>query len=615
MKIIKFLLYILCFFTIFLNINSTFALQTKVEDVFNDIDSNYKYLDELQSLYDRGMILADENWNFNPQSLLNRDEFVWIAMHVICRECIVPNTPQDLIDKYEWTKPFFDVPIDNNYMYCIADAKDNWYVVWYDVWYTCEDGTHKDSDTPFCIENKITLEEALAVLLRNSWIFTIENNQQVMSDISAWIITANISNDVSPKNPDWSVYTFYWYLKKALEYTLTDYDIYGKQKVYKLLEPDANWNLNPKKSITKEEFLLLAYITTKANSCSIKEPSEYNLSAEILIYEDECKDTAPDYYNVLPNRWNYSFRWDAWPLAESFWWLEYYWEFVNRDTWQKMTRQWKCTWWFSFPDDWIWDVTLTIIDSFWNMAKATAELFIYQNDIWLSVEITWVPISWYEPLPVDFTSIVAGWDGNYSYAWDFEDGNTSNEKNPKNTFEKSWVYEVVLNVKDWAWRKARASLMVKVYPWTACSKSCGCDYWYVCSSQDVNTCSINGVCLKDTDLDWIFDNEDKCVYVPWVKENFGCPILDKPCSWWCQTWYTCSVNWYCQPMQAMSLFCAIPANWSSIFWNAICDTCPCENDFDFIAQLRKCDVVFPAIVSPDWTNIYSKWNNFQVPYK
>jgi hypothetical protein len=35
----------------------SFANAAKVQDVFKDIDSNYKYLDELQALYDRGMII------------------------------------------------------------------------------------------------------------------------------------------------------------------------------------------------------------------------------------------------------------------------------------------------------------------------------------------------------------------------------------------------------------------------------------------------------------------------------------------------------------------------------------------------------------------------------
>jgi hypothetical protein len=49
-------------------------------------------------------------------------------MQVICRECIVPNTPDYLKEKYNNTKPFFDVSGSNDYFYCIADAKDNDFV-------------------------------------------------------------------------------------------------------------------------------------------------------------------------------------------------------------------------------------------------------------------------------------------------------------------------------------------------------------------------------------------------------------------------------------------------------------------------------------------------------
>jgi hypothetical protein len=90
--------------------------------------------------------------------------------------------------------------------------------------------------------------------------------------------------------------------------------------------------------------------------------------------------------------------------------------------------------------------------------------------------------------------------------------------------------------------------------------------------------------------------------------------LDRLCSLWCSSWYSCWVNGYCVPDKLAS-YCIIPQNWSSIFWNSITDTCPPKYEFDFLSKLRKCDVVFPAIVSPDWTDIYSKWNNFQVPYK
>jgi hypothetical protein len=47
-----------------------------VEDIFSDINKDYKYYKEVQELYNRGMIFPDENGKLNPEKLLTRDEFV-----------------------------------------------------------------------------------------------------------------------------------------------------------------------------------------------------------------------------------------------------------------------------------------------------------------------------------------------------------------------------------------------------------------------------------------------------------------------------------------------------------------------------------------------------------
>jgi len=53
-----------------------FTATPLVEDIFSDISADYEYRDELQALYDRGMIIPDGSSRFNPQTFLNRDEFV-----------------------------------------------------------------------------------------------------------------------------------------------------------------------------------------------------------------------------------------------------------------------------------------------------------------------------------------------------------------------------------------------------------------------------------------------------------------------------------------------------------------------------------------------------------
>jgi len=124
----------------------------------------------------------------------------------------------------------------------------------------------------------------------------------------------------------------------------------------------------------------------------------------------------------------------------------------------------------------------------------------------------------------------------------------------------------------------------------------------------------------DTDWDGVFDNLDKCLIISWDKNNFGCPILNKKCLKnseinTCKSWYICSEKWFCEVDNTKKNECIYPQNGSSIFWNVICNSCPCDYKIDFLSTLRKCDIVLPAIVSPDWSEIYSKWTPYQIPYE
>jgi hypothetical protein len=47
-------------------------------------------------------------------------------------------------------------------------------------------------------------------------------------------------------------------------------------------------------------------------------------------------------------------------------------------------------------------------------------------------------------------------------------------------------------------------------------------------------------------------------------------------------------------------------------WNVSCNSCPCKNNIEFFSTIRRCDIVFPAISSPDGSTIYKRWNYFEV---
>jgi hypothetical protein len=136
----KIFLFLLSFF---LFVNVGFASNILVENVFSDIDSNYQYRDELQALYDRGTIVADESGQFNPNSPLNRDEFVGISMEVICERCIQPHTEYQFIEKFFNEDVYFDINNSNPYFYCVAQADEQNYVRGYDIGQSCQDGTSR----------------------------------------------------------------------------------------------------------------------------------------------------------------------------------------------------------------------------------------------------------------------------------------------------------------------------------------------------------------------------------------------------------------------------------------------------------------------------------------
>jgi hypothetical protein len=105
-----------------------------------------------------------------------------------------------------------------------------------------------------------------------SGILTNEGAQKIRQDIKDGKITQALASDVLPKNPDGSVYSFYPDFKVALDYSVVEYDKNGNKKIYRLIEKKDD-KLRPKKSMTKEEFLRMAYVALKANSCVDLKPN------------------------------------------------------------------------------------------------------------------------------------------------------------------------------------------------------------------------------------------------------------------------------------------------------------------------------------------------------
>lgn len=484
----KIILSLLLFFV------SSTAFWANVEDVFNDVSKDYKYYNELQFLYDRWIFSPDENWNLSPYSLLTRAEFVAVTMEVSCNKCMPPNVPFDLINKYD-SEPFFDVKKSDDFFYCIADAKEKNVVRWYSDWYLCEDWTYSENQTPFCQENFVTREEAIAVLLRNSAIFSIEDNKEITDLIFKWSISVPLAVDVLPLENGYP-YGFYGYFKKALEYeyndTLVSSDWNFIDKKYSIIELDWNDRLYPRKSLTKEEFIKMAYILFKTNSCNYDKwwdnwwnsgdnwqvwwwdldfgYSDYNqdfktwLWVSVDIFSGDCDSAS----NCVPLE---VFDMKSYDFSSNVTWVcnlwiddeDYIWEIYTKksDNYQKIYR-WNYIDNFDFKDlDWdiiYWNfiITLKVKDNCWNSWFYSFSLFNQENKPLYYLKIDANPNIWYAPLFVDFK-----WDSNLAnYAWDFWDETFWVWKKQNHIYNINWGYIVFLTSVAPSWEILKSATWI-----------------------------------------------------------------------------------------------------------------------------------------------------------
>ncbi len=546
----------------------------KVENVFLDIKKDYKYHHELQTLYDKWIVQPEDDHKFHPDKLLKRDEFVGIAVETSCKKCISPNSAQEFVNKYK-TKPFFDVWINSKYFYCISYAEDNNFVLGYDLWVKCNDSTQKDSQSPFCNNNNIKLEEALAVIMRMWWIMTAKQADEIVSWIKNWQKYPNLALDLEPVYTDGTVNSFYPYFKKALEYEVIDYDAFWNKKIYKLVEKKGKY-LRPSTLITKQDFLKMAFVALKANSCF--EINDDKLAIKMKIFDKQCNENKAlkwqcSLSKLLKDDNILDFDVEVWWACEK--WIDektwYVRRFVNKDSWEQQVKYGKFIDDYNFLNPWNYRVFLRVTDRCWNSAEVYNDLF-FDNDLDsisdLKVSIDADPIIWPWPLEVDFSWIVNGGKWPYEYNWDFWDSQTGDWKIIKHIFPKEWVYEVILTVIDSSWNSASASVFIKV---------------------------LDNVCSNDSDNDSINDCLDMCPLVKWDKQNNWCPILIKK-----KVFYETPK---CLVKKQSSWF---------IFWNVFCSSCPCDNSVDFRTTLRECDTIIPAITSPSEKDIYSRWKLFPI---
>lgn len=426
--------------------SGVFANQ-KVEDIFQDINADYKYLWELQLLFDKGIIQPNIHNKFNPYELLTREEFVGILMETNCVQCIKPNANFDLITSFQDRSIYYDVNNDSDYFYCINDADSKNFIQWYQAGTICENWKSKKWEIPFCPYNTIILEEALAIVMRAWNILTQNQANTIIREIQWWKTYPDISEDVKTKNIDNSIYDFYPYFYEAENFTITEFNNLWERIEYSLIEKKW-WKYFPKKNINREDFLKIATFALKNSSCI--DTSNENISWKINIFEQNCdinnsqceyednyiSGTPIDIVGDINTTCLLGFSDNS----------SYQWVIHNLTNNTEITQVWKYLDNLLLEKLWKYKIDLYITDLCGNKSNITKYISVSWNqDDNFSASIN---KEYDEDLKVDFSSLVEWNTGEYTYNWDFWDGNTSDKKNPSHTYDKPWIYDVVLVVTD-----------------------------------------------------------------------------------------------------------------------------------------------------------------------
>ena len=645
MKILKIFFFLFFLFSFsFVNAESI-----PVDKIFKDINKNYPYYKELQSLYDRGIIFPDKDGNFSPNSQLTRDEFVWIISEVSCKKCIKPDTDFSFVQKYSNKDFFFDISKDNKYFYCIAEWVESEQVTWYQEWTTCNNWVYREGEKPFCPKNNIILEEALAIILRASNLLTLKEAEGIRNDVKIWKEFPKISW-ISPKLSNGAVYSFYPDFQKAYEYTFTDYDKDWNEKKLKLL--DFSKNIDPKKAITREDFLKMAYIALKNNSCKDVKSNAFWLQIEVLDKTCSEKQTTCKSSDFAPQEKVFDFRWKISRINDE--WFVYNWKFFNYETWQEILKEGKYLDNYNFIKSWKYRVYLKATSPKKETSETYLDLKIFDKDetqddsknksgytSYITSDKTWAK-SWEN---ISFTWYVTKW-WKVKYSWDFWDWNTDYWKVVNHSYWTNWTYTVTLTTIDSEGNTSTSTVNINISntPWYdgslkdtdwdgvpdendneintpkdkknyVCTEEFVKKWLYNCWERDIwiyNPLIQESITkTKDTDWDGTNDTIDQCPNIKWDKKNFWCPIFEKSCELDsdCWKWLYCD-DWYCK-IEKYSLNCAY-SWWDIINGNVKCTTCPCDISINFNSKLRSCDIIFPAITSPDHKDIYSKGNYYQI---
>lgn len=522
---------------------------------FSDVktsDSSYAWV---KLLYDNGIIYDNGSGLFYPDEPIGRDLFVWLATSVSCKKCLIPST-QDIIS-YQ-ISPFSDLLKNNPNYYCIAYAAEQDIIQWYPIdengTITCQNGI-QNSSVSFCPDNNTTRIEAAAILLRQAGIWDDAKN-------TSFSKTYNFS-DVTPY--------WYGYAEKWVESGILQ--IQDSNHIY----PDA--------IITRGEFATMAGIILAYNQCAILD-NQNSIASDMVvrqangeIIEKTVFDIGTtDILSVISSQWDWAKKWTLTnPITGEI-------LTGNGDTYPLISVG---------VGKWISEVELIDKDTLAIMSTAKSTIVIVANneytDTMLSVDIEADPLIAKKYQNINISAIVMGGAGAYIYAWDFGDGTQwTISGDTQHIYTQAGSYTITLTVIDGWGNTSQSSLVVVI----------GND--------------------KDKDDDGILDVNDTCPDVFGIAENKGCPVV--------------ATRQYGETISSLlagitnstehTLLSGIQTNACLLRKNStngliiaepICDKCPCDNKVNILSQIRACDILFPTILSPDASLIYSRGGFYQIP--
>lgn len=153
---------------------------------------------------------------------------------------------------------------------------------------------------------------------------------------------------------------------------------------------------------------------------------------------------------------------------------------------------------------------------------------------------------------------------------------------PKHSYASEGAYPVTLVVTDSEGSRAIAKLVVAV--------------------------SAN----PDLDGDGLMNADDSCPLVFGPASNRGCPSVTEFSSTSNSSVF--GIGGSSLSLEGVGGKClySYAAPKGAIFGKASCSSCPCAYDVDFLSDARRCDVLFPAILSQDKKTVFGRGSIYEL---